>query len=174
MHHNYTVSLVNQTKQFELYANPVLSTFIDKSETLVGIWIGINDIGDSAEYDVDFPVFYNELITTLFTRVEKIYNLGYKQYLFMKLPPLNRTPPNLIRAAGPLPNTTMIEWYNDALSNHSAIFQQAHPDTKMMVFDTTTYLNYVLDHPAEYGIKNTTGYCASYDQPYINTGKINS
>ena len=38
-----------------------------------------------------------------------------------------------------------------------------------MVFDTTTFLNYVLDHPSEYGISNTTGYCAAYDQPDINT-----
>ncbi|KAK5114795.1 hypothetical protein LTR85_010108 [Meristemomyces frigidus] len=167
LHHNFTVSLVNQTKQFEQYANPVLSTFVDPAKTLVGIWIGINDIGDSAEYDVDFPTFYNELMTTLFEAVQGIYDLGYTNYLFMKLPPLNRTPPNLIRAAGPLPNATMIDWYDQALSNHSAGFHAQHPDTKVMVFDTTTFLNGVLDNAAEYGIKNTTDYCAAYDQPYI-------
>jgi phospholipase/lecithinase/hemolysin len=171
LHHNFTVSLVNQTLQFKKYANPVLEEHvgIDKSRTLVDIWIGINDIGDSSKYDVDFPSFYNELITTLFEQVEIVYDLGYKNYLFMKLPPLNRTPPNLIRPAGPLPNATMIEWYNDALLNHSETFAAKHEDSKVMVFDTTTFLNYVLDHPTQYGIKNTTDYCAAYDQPYINT-----
>ena len=169
LHHNFTVSLVNQTKQFELYANPVLSKFVNPAESLVAIWIGINDIGDSDEDEVDFPTFYNELHETLFQSVQGIYDLGYKNYLFMKLPPLNRTPPNLIRAAGPLPNATMIQWFDQALSNHSAAFHTEHPDTEVMVFDTTTFLNYVLDHPTEYGIKNTTDYCPSYDQPFINT-----
>lgn len=168
LHHNYTTSLVNQTIQFEQYGDPVLSKFIDKSKTLVDFWIGINDINDSADYDVDFASFYNQLIGTLFDTVERIHCLGYKKYLFMKLPPLDRTPSNQKRKGGPVPNATMIGWYNDALSKHSRAFRQAHHDVEVMVFDTTTFLNYVLDHPAEYGIKNTTDYCAAYDQPYIN------
>ena len=169
LHHNFTVSLVNQTRQFQQYADPVLSSFIDKQRSLVAIWIGINDIGDSAEYDVDFLTFYNELMTTLFQSVETVYDLGYNNFLFMMLPPLDRTPPNLVRAAGPLPNATMVQWYDQALSNHSNSFAQRHNDAKVMVFDTTTFLNGVLDNAAEYGIVNATGYCASYDQPFINT-----
>lgn len=86
----------------------------------------------------------------------------------MKLPPLDRTPTNQKRKSGPLPNSTMIEWYNDALSNYSETFQRSHPDTKIIVFDTTTFLNHVLDDPTPYGIKNTTDYCAAYDQPNID------
>lgn len=169
LHHNFTVSLVNQTRQFVQYADPVLSKFVDQSKSLVGIWIGINDIGDSANYDVDFPTFYNELITTLFQSVESIYDLGYKNYLFMMLPPLNRTPGNVVRAAGPRPNSTMVEWYDQALSNHSTAFGKQHPDSTVMVFDTTTFLNGVMDNAAEYGIRNITGYCAAYDQPDIDS-----
>lgn len=169
LHHNYTVSLVNQTRQFAEYADPVLSTFIDKDNTLVDVWIGINDIGDSAKYNVSFPAFYEDLVSTLFDAIEEnVYSKGYRAYLFLLLPPLNRTPPNLIRAAGPLPNATMIEWYNEALQQHAWKFKAAHADTDVLVFDTTTFLNYVLDHPTEYGITNTTDYCAGYDQPYVN------
>lgn len=169
LHHNYTTSLVNQTVQFENYADPVLSHFIDKRRSLVSFWIGINDINDSARYNVDFPTFYNKLISTLFGRIERIYRLGYKNFLLMKLPPLDRTPSNQKRKSGPLPNTTMIEWYNDALSNYSEKFKRSHPDTNIMVFDTTTFLNDVLDDPASYGIKNTTDYCPAYDQPNVDT-----
>lgn len=49
------------------------------------------------------------------------------------------------------------------------MFKREHADAKMMVFDTTTFLNHVLDEPGQYGIKNTKDYCAAYDQPYINT-----
>ena len=108
LHHNFTVSLVNQTKQFQQYANPVLSKFVKPAKTLVGFWIGINDIGDSDKDDVDFPTFYNELVGTLFQSVETVYDLGYKDFLIMQLPPLDRTPPNLVRVGGPLPNKTMV------------------------------------------------------------------
>lgn len=169
LHHNYTTSLVNQTVQFEHYADPVLSNFIDKRRSLVSFWIGINDINDSAKYDVDFPSFYDKLIGTLFERIERIYSLGYKNFLFMKLPPLDRTPSNQKRTSGPLPNATMIERYNNALAHHSEEFQRSRLSSKVMVYDTTTFLNNVLDDPTPYGIKNTTDFCAAYDQPNINT-----
>jgi phospholipase/lecithinase/hemolysin len=168
LHHNYTTSLVNQTVQCERYADPVLSNFIDKRRSLVSFWIGINDINDSAKYEVDFPSFYDKLIGTLFERIERIYSLGYKNFLLMKLPPLDRTPSNQKRTSGPLPNATMIEWYNDALAHHSEEFQRSRPSTKVMVYDTTKFLNNVLDDPTRYGIKNTTDFCAAYDQPNIN------
>lgn len=170
LHHNFTVSLVNQILQFQEYAQPVLQDIVDPSKTLVIIWIGINDIGDSAELDVDFPSFYNELITTEFASAQMIHDLGYRDFLFMKLPPLNRTPPNLIRAAGPLPNATMIEWWDETLMRHAWEFEERNGErTNVMVYDTTGFLNYVLDHPSEFGVVNTTDYCAAYDQPFINT-----
>lgn len=162
------MSLVNQVLQFTTYANPVLSKFVDPAETLVSIWIGINDISDSADYDVDFPVFYNELVTTLFQSVQQIYDQGYKDFLFMNLPPLNRTPGN-IGVADPSPNATQISWYDGALKTHSLQFAAEHSDATLLNFDVNTFLNGVIDNAAEYGIKNTTGYCTSYDQPYINT-----
>ncbi|KAI4741559.1 lysophospholipase A [Aureobasidium sp. EXF-12298] len=69
-HHNYTVMLEEQVQQFITYAQPSLSKFIDPSKTLVAFWIGINDINDSAKYAVDFPTFYDKLITTLFESVQ--------------------------------------------------------------------------------------------------------
>ena len=163
LHHNFTVSLVNQTKQFELYGQPVLSEFVDPVKTLVGIWIGINDIGDSAEYDVDFPVFYNELMGTLFQSVRGIYDLGYRKFLMINLPPLDRTPPNVIREGGPLPNKTMVDWYDQALYNHSVRFQKAHHGSNVMYFDANTFLNGVMNNHTGYGIKNITGYCTLFD-----------
>lgn len=156
---------MNQTVQFRDYANPVLSKFVKPAETLVGIWIGINDIGDSAKYDVYFPTFYDEL---LFASVQGVYDLGYKHFLFMNLPPLDRTPGN-VASANPLPNKTMVDWYDDVLDSHARAFEHAHEDSTVLVFDVNTFLNGVMDHAADYGLKNVTGYCASFDQPYINT-----
>lgn len=153
-------------EQFLLYGQPALKNIIDPDKTLTAVWIGINDIGDSAELDVDFPTFYNELITTMFEQaVESVYQAGYKKWLFLNLPPLDRTPTNLVRAAGPLPNKTMIGWWDATLEQHASAFAEQYEDATALVFDANTFLNYVLDHPAEYSITNSTGYCLEYDQP---------
>lgn len=166
LHHNWSVQLVNQTEQFLLYAQPVLKDIVNPEETLVAIWIGINDIGDSDDMDVSFPDFYEELISTMFEQaVQPVYEAGYKNFLFMKLPPLDRTPGNIARATGPSPNTTMIGWWDDTLDKHASDFADQNKGVTSLVFDSNTFLNYVLDNHEEYGIKNATGYCPEYNQP---------
>lgn len=166
LHHNTSIQLVNQTKQFIEYGQPVLKHIIDADKTLVAFWIGINDISDSSQYAVDFPVFYDQIITAMFEQsVEPVYKLGYKNFLFMNLPPLDRTPGNLVRSAGPLPNKTMIGWWDDSLAQHATDFSTNHTDATSLVFDTNTFLNNVLDNAAEYDITNITSYCSGYNQP---------
>lgn len=160
LHHNYTVSLFNQTEQFEQYGNPVLENHVGiaKDKTLVAVWIGINDINDSDSYAVDFQSFYDKLVGTLFDRMRRIYALGYRQFLFVNLPPLDRTPGNVGRVGGALPNATMIDWYGEALEKYSDEFGKVDR-VWSKVFDANTFLNGVMDDPATYGIKNVTGYC---------------
>jgi len=63
----------------------------------VAVWIGINDIGDSEKFvfptenATSFESFYTEIIAAEFQAIEKIYDAGYRSYLFMNLPPLERT-----------------------------------------------------------------------------------
>jgi len=117
---------------------------------------------------VNFVDFYNQLQDTLFSRVETIYKLGYKKFLFMNLPPLDRTPGNFAKGpAAALPNTTMVGWWDQALANHSAAFAKEHKDVKSMIFDANTFLNKVMDNHDSYGIKNVTGYCKSCPQWYL-------
>lgn len=170
LHHNYTISFVNQVLQYQKYGYPVLKHVTDPSETLVAIWIGINDINDSAKYTVHFPTFYNTLMATLFDSVKTLHSLGYRSYLFMNLPPLDRTESNQKAATNgktPSPNATQIAWFNDALERHADRFAGAHPETNVMVYDAHSVLDDMMDHPARYGIVNTTHYCRGYNQPDI-------
>lgn len=166
LHHNWSVQLVNQTEQFLRYGQPALRDIVDPERALVAVWIGINDIGDSSELAVDFPSFYEQLVATMFEEaVAPMHAAGYRSWLFMNLPPLDRTPGNVVRADGPLPNKTMIGWWDDTLERHAAAFAEENEGVTALVFDSNTFLNYVLDNPAEYNITNTTSYCAAYDQP---------
>ncbi|KAE8151289.1 hypothetical protein BDV25DRAFT_128894 [Aspergillus avenaceus] len=166
LHHNYTISFVNQVAQYKQYGYPALKHIVEPSKTLFTIWIGINDINDSAQYAVHFPTFYNELMRTLFSSIQDLYSLGYRSYLFMNLPPLDRTPSNQ-KKANPSPNATQVAWFNAALEHHIDSFNRQHPDTNALLFDAHSTLNDMIDHPAGYGIANTTSFCPGYDQPDI-------
>ncbi|CAL5869632.1 uncharacterized protein PFLUO_LOCUS3862 [Penicillium psychrofluorescens] len=173
-HHNFTVSLEEQVTQYTEYGHKPLSDRLSTHETLVAIWIGINDVGDSAHYTtVDyFPTFYNALMTTLFDSVDKLYGLGFRSYLFFNLPPMDRDPSNLV-SSDPSPNVTQVEWYNDAVAQHAESFGKKYADTNVMLFDAHARLSAILDDPAPYGIRNTTNFCAGYDQPDIYTNYRN-
>ncbi|KAJ5320083.1 hypothetical protein N7508_000366 [Penicillium antarcticum] len=170
LHHNYTLSLENQITQFTQYGHPALQKnkqTTNPKETLVAIWIGINDISDSAKYPVpSFQEFYKTLTKSLFASVESLYDLGYRKYLFMNLPPLDRTPGNQADI-NPSPNATQVAWYNQALETQADAFGAGHGDVEVRVFDAHSRLAAMLDGPARYGIVNTTGFCVGYDQPDI-------
>ncbi|KAF7624238.1 lysophospholipase A [Aspergillus flavus] len=166
LHHNFTVSLVNQVAQYRAYGHPVLKDIVEPSRALVAIWIGINDINDSAKYAVHFPTFYNELMDILFASVRVLHSLGYRSYLFMNLPPLDRTPSNQ-KTTSPSPNATQVAWFNKALAQHAGSFDKQYPDTNVLLFDANSVLNDMMDQPARHGITNTTSFCPGYDQPDI-------
>ncbi|KAL9078704.1 MAG: hypothetical protein Q9157_002390 [Trypethelium eluteriae] len=156
-------------------AQPVLSKFLNPREALIGVWIGINDIGDSDKYNITkpnfpgFPSFYNTIQTTEYAAVQQLHDrFGYRNFVFFTLPPLDRTPGNVASSA-PNPNATMVGWYNSGLASHTAAFAAANPDSNVMLFDAHAVLGRILDAPAGYGIRNTTGYCPEYNAPDILT-----
>ncbi|KAI1419296.1 hypothetical protein F5Y12DRAFT_789202 [Xylaria sp. FL1777] len=167
-HHDFTIPLVNQTQQYLTWGEPAIGVRMNKSKVLVAFWIGINDINDSSRFtNISFPAFYDVLIDTVFTQsVRPMYEAGYKNFLFINLPPLDRTAANVMSET-PLPNKTMIGWWSDSLAKHSRIFASENQDVKTMVYDANKFLNGVLDNPGKYAIKNTTSYCPDYADPDV-------
>lgn len=98
LHYNFTTPLVNQTQQFLTYAYSVLAKqpSLKQNHALVAMWIGINDISDSSRYKVSLPDLYDSLWDAVFTQsVQPLFDAGYHNSLFVNLPPLDRTPPNV-------------------------------------------------------------------------------
>lgn len=138
---------------------------VTAKNTLVAFWIGINDINDSAKYKVpSFQSFYETIVDTIFSAsVVPMEKAGYKNFLFLNLPPLDRTQSNLLLdPAVRLPNTTMLGWWNDALARRAAEFAQKTNGVKAMVWNANSFLNDVLDHAEHFGIRNTTHFCPGY------------
>lgn len=125
---------------------------VEKEGTLVVVWIGINDINDSANLDLDFPAFYDILIGRMLEAVEEVYELGYENFLFVNLPPLDRSPGNVDRVQqgrDARPNGTMVEWWNGALERRVGEFERGCRGVRARVFDANGVLNRVLDQPGE-------------------------
>jgi len=166
-HHNTSIQLDQQVRQWDAFAREPLA--MDPETTLVAFFIGINDIDDSASFtNVSFPAFYDTIISTYFDSVELVHSRGFKNFLFLGLPPLDKTPGNLGRS-NPVPNITMIEAYDSSLEDHVDAFQAAHPEATTVLFDTYSTLSAILEDPESYGITNTTSFCPRYDAPDIAT-----
>lgn len=169
------MSFEKQISQWYTYARPALR--LPTTHTLVALFIGINDISDTSKWifprvnisATSFLELYTDIITAEFAAIEPIYHAGYRNFLFMKLPPLERTPSNVIPGATPLPDMKMVQTYNSILEKKALEFASEHPESQALVFDTYSFLSEVLNNPVDYGIKNTTGYCPHYNAPNIAT-----
>ncbi|KAK7193085.1 hypothetical protein DPSP01_007576 [Paraphaeosphaeria sporulosa] len=168
LHHNHTLALEKQVKQFVEYGDPALTsthTVKKKGDVLIAFWIGINDINDLSKLrgrNATFAPLYERVQKRQFELVRQVYDLGYRHFLFMNLPPLDRGP-------SPSVNASMVAEFNSILKTHADGFQQAQKDATVLQFDVNAVLNRVLDGYEAYGFQNVTGYCKAYDQPDILT-----
>ncbi|KAI0755172.1 hypothetical protein C8Q80DRAFT_415991 [Daedaleopsis nitida] len=171
LHHNFTVDLVDEVKQWVSYASNVVPH--PAAETLVAWWIGINDTGDTLHNTtLDFKAFWEIEMQSLFGAVRNAYTHNLRgTYLFVNVPPLERSPGHLGNADAALYRQNILD-YNAALAAHTAAFARAHPDVTVLSFDAHAWFARVLDRADEYGFANVTGFCECTDPSFFwyNTG----
>ncbi|KAI1867891.1 uncharacterized protein JN550_006698 [Neoarthrinium moseri] len=171
-HADYVNPLVNQTQQYLTYAEPVIGVDMDKSKALVAIWIGINDVVDtvnSLSDSIGYKDFWSEIISAIFSQsVQPMYDAGYRDFLLLNLPPLDRTSANQ-KLVLSRPSTRAIRYWNEKLAGQADVFAQDNSGANMMVYDANMFLNGVMDDPEPYGITNTRDYCDAWDEPDVAT-----
>lgn len=161
LHHNYSVDLDSQVRQYDTYARPYLS--LDPDRTLVTIFIGINDVSDSAKWtNASFPDLYSSIVETMLDSVSALAARSRLQdFLFMSLPPLEKTPGNVLAAAQNrtvYPSATQVASWNSVLSTQVDEWVRLQSGVRnAWVFDTYDFLNHIIEAPTEYGVKNVTG-----------------
>ncbi|KAL5524356.1 hypothetical protein ACEPAF_9496 [Sanghuangporus sanghuang] len=156
-HHPFTIPLVDQVKQWAMYASIFLP--LPKTHTLTAWWIGINDTGDSTGNTTitDFASFYEKEMDSLFSAVDLAYTTGLTgAHLFLTVPPMERSPSGLASSRSQLQKSNIIK-YNSQLLSHAQQFAKIHPRVPVFVFDAHAWFNFALDNAGELGIGNTTG-----------------
>ncbi|KAI5293759.1 hypothetical protein KEM52_005249 [Ascosphaera acerosa] len=174
-HHNFSLQFDEQIETWVNHTGRFLT--LDRHTTLVATFIGINDIQDSSKTTADvagagFSRLYADMIATQYAGLEKLYESGFRNFLVIGLPILDKTPPNL-HADAPLPNATMIRTWNTLLERGARSFEAKHPTSNIFYFDLYGFLTGIYENARSYGFTNVTGICTAYDQADVqwNYGK---
>ncbi|SJL07440.1 uncharacterized protein ARMOST_10790 [Armillaria ostoyae] len=172
-HHDFTVPLVDQVKQWVVYASEAIPHPL--RETLTAWWIGINDTGDTVDNHTitDINAFWETEMLSYFRAVQSAYDNGLKQDLFINVPPGERSPLANTNATKAEILKSHVDGYNAALRNHVQLFSRRNQGAVTLTFDANAWFNSVLDQPASYGFNDVTGYCTCADPTgyfWYNTG----
>ncbi|KAJ9619886.1 hypothetical protein H2203_008160 [Taxawa tesnikishii (nom. ined.)] len=121
--------------------------------TLFGIFIGINDVGNS--YGAQ-NASINTLIFNVYSGlVDELYQSGARNFLF-----LNGASAQSLEAAD-------IADFNSRIAALARNLTNTYHDATTFLFDTNCIFNQVLDNPCSYPqtcpYKNTTDYCVAYE-----------
>ncbi|RPA72828.1 hypothetical protein BJ508DRAFT_419279 [Ascobolus immersus RN42] len=132
----------------------------DKSLFL--FWIGINDIGNSYWLG-DFDNFHKKLLDEYFTLVNTLYSKGARNFVFLTVPPVERSPLILGQGEWSIENEGLaLASFNAKLNTYVKEFQKKNRAAWTKVFDTKPVFDQMLDQPAKYGFGNVTSYCDDY------------
>lgn len=110
-------------------------------------WVGINDIGRSSHYE--------PAMQKLFAAQELHYEVGARNFVFVDVPPIHRTP--ALRANdhdiqshdGSFP----YQQWNNLLTANVETFAASHPDASVFLFSSWDSFNRALDNPTGHGLE---------------------
>ncbi|KAI1259284.1 carbohydrate esterase family 16 protein [Xylariaceae sp. FL1019] len=123
------------------------------SDTLVAIWIGINDVGNP--FVSNFRSYLLPAEKTVVTRdrywglMDDLYADGFTNYVLFTVPPFDLAPAFQYEETASL--ISDIESYNLELSSRLATFKSSHSDVTATLFDTAPTFNTVISNPTAYG-----------------------
>ncbi|KAH0606910.1 uncharacterized protein H6S33_002898 [Morchella sextelata] len=123
-------------------------------------WIGINDIWNSYSLDVDQAALHAKLMDEIFNLVQQLYDVGARKFMFMSVPPVEKTPSQLVYSDAVRANeVAQIADYNSQLVSRAATWKAGTTGTTVWQFDTQAPFNQVISNPTAYGYADATTVC---------------
>ena len=156
------LSLIDQVKIFSsnLASHPSYAPWTS-TNTLVGIWMGINDVGNSW-YTSNYNTLVNQILTRYFDQVQILHNAGVRKFLFLSVPPIQKTPSVIAAGASSQQGeAAALTTYNNLIVSKANAFKSANPGVITYYLDTATPFNTAINNPTAYGAQDATCYDAS-------------
>ncbi|KAF8959213.1 hypothetical protein BDZ97DRAFT_1906228 [Flammula alnicola] len=154
------LSVTDQVNQFlTSVANKPASTPWTSSNSLFSIFIGINDIGNSYYNSGDRGAFSDTLLNAEFALVQKLYNTGARNFLFVNVPPVDRSPLMLAQStsAQALEKSVILD-FNSRLVAKMSSFQSNNTGVTTFLWDSNAQFTTMLNSPSAYGFQDATSY----------------
>jgi hypothetical protein len=154
-----------ENEWFPAYAAPSPLASWNSDDTLFAIFDGINDVGNS--WWGNYTAMNNAIYSVYRGLVEELYQAGARNFAFLNVPPVDRSP--LMLADDVLDRSTehmdIVSWNNDLLKMAQSL-KTDKPDVNVFTIDTNKIFTQVLNNPASYPqtalYKNTTAFCDAY------------
>ncbi|KIK60905.1 carbohydrate esterase family 16 protein, partial [Collybiopsis luxurians FD-317 M1] len=161
----YTPTVLSLTDQVNEFLNGTAarpaSAPWTSANSLFSIWIGINDLSWSWWQTGDRDAYDDTLLDAEFALVQKLYNVGARNFLFINVPPVERSP--YFMSLDPNNQTSsilhaLIQDFNTKLAQRAQDLEANLTDVKTFLWDSNTYFNTILDNPTTYGFKDATSF----------------
>jgi len=142
------------------------------NNTLFAFWFGINDVGNSYSQR-NWTELYIKIAAEYKRNLELLYTSGAKNFLFLLVPPVQRSPLTMGHSSDPATQKNITETekkaifdFNTLLTNAADSLIRNHNDTTIFVFDTYTLYDTALSNVTAYNetawLANTTSFCDAY------------
>lgn len=149
------------------YAN---ASFWEPESTVFGIWIGINDVGNSFwGGEAETGPLYEQIFEVLGGLVGDLYEAGARNFVLLNVPPIERSPLTVEQGEEAVGlESEALERFNGLVEGLAAEVAGERDGASVWVYDTYKSFSEVLDDPAAYpateGLKDTTTFCEEYQE----------
>ncbi|KAH6892632.1 hypothetical protein B0T10DRAFT_511329 [Thelonectria olida] len=149
--------LADQVGQFlkSIATRPEIAPWT-RSNALVGVWIGLNDVSINCER-TNSTAIYPKSIARCFELLQLLYYVGIRKFVLLTAPPVEFTPMRL--AKDPEINAIFyshLKLYRKLFAAAFRSFQATNPDMIAAMVDTYESFSQTIEDPAKYGATNAT------------------
>jgi phospholipase/lecithinase/hemolysin len=109
--------------------------------------------------DSDWSTLSKQIVNQYFAQAQKLYNSGARHFLFLTVPPIQKTPLVLAESSSVQSQEgAAVATYNSLLKAGVSSFKSKNSGINTWVYDTTTPFNQAISNPTKYGAKDASCY----------------
>ncbi|KAL7273109.1 hypothetical protein RUND412_004054 [Rhizina undulata] len=158
----YLSTVLSLVDQVDIFLDGITSGLVPNwgDSGLFAFWIGINDIGNTYYESVDQDTLHDEMMDSYFEKVQELYDVGAREFLFMTVPPVEKTP--LMIAQGTTAQeeeAVEIADFNDRVFARAEAFKANNTGVTLYLYDTQPAFDMIIADPTAYGYIDATSVC---------------
>ncbi|PBP27640.1 GDSL-like Lipase/Acylhydrolase [Diplocarpon rosae] len=126
------------------------------ADSLFGVWIGINDVGNGWHL-VNWTTLAEAITSTYLAQVSILYSSGARNFVFLTVPPIELTPYNIAETTeSQKAIAESVVRYNTLLTAALKTFAENKTDVTTWIVDTAPVFHAAIADPTAHGAPNAT------------------